>query len=148
MQYSFSPEKGVDCNYEQLDMEYAKLRLPLASVCQAKGDFGTIIIQEIKGDKYSIIQHHFFIKEATTLLAHCNKPEFSINYMLQGAPVISLIGLGDIIFNAGTYQMFYVPQVNQELYFKPGNHQCVQILFDPSCLRDFTIEDIKPPHPL
>lgn len=134
----FLPPTSIrdDCTVTGLTPEYQSLLMPYAKGSQTSGPFGSIVTQTYTGRDFQICQHHFFIRSSSILYAATDQAILSINYMLKGSPVVKVPGMGDLILNEGSYQLFYVPVVNQEVWFAPGQYHSLHIVIDPLYLRN------------
>lgn len=98
------------------------------------GEFGSIISQVFKGRDYRLWQHHFQINNGIFLSAYTDRPIITINYMLQGSPLVLLDSMGKVRLTSGTAQLFYVPSVRQQIWFDPGDYNCIHIEYSTQCI--------------
>lgn len=124
------------CYIGEVLPEFEHLLLPFTkNSVQTIGDFGSILTQGYTADDYSIWHHHFFISQGGPLYAKSDRATLAINYMLQGSPTASLIGVGEHLLEEDTYQLFYLPRGQQEVWFDPGEYRCLHINFEPTYLK-------------
>ncbi|RKR80698.1 AraC-like DNA-binding protein [Mucilaginibacter gracilis] len=114
------------------------LVFPNAVVDYTEGLFGSFLSQEIKGDNYSISQHHFFINEPCVLYAVAEAPVLTVNYFLKGPPFPQFTGISDAGLTENYYRMYYVPQMKNEITFRKGNYSCIYVSYQHSYLKELT----------
>lgn len=135
MKFILPEQWSKECVPTSATPAYAHLVMPHAKAVQTSGAFGTILTQTFKGKDYEVWQHHFFIKSAITLTASTQRRMLTINHMLKGSPVAQLPILGRIVLQENTAQFFYLPPINESVYFDPGDYHCVHIVFSPSYIK-------------
>ncbi len=122
------------CTVTPIEEKYHHLLMPHSKGHQTTGSFGAIVTQVAEGVGYSVWDHYFDIKECTKLYAYTDVPILSINYSLEGTPVANLLKIGLIPLTEGTYQLVYVPNIEQEVWLRPRKYRCVHVVYD---LNDF-----------
>lgn len=115
--------------------EYAHLLMPFSKSMQTSGSFGDVVTEVFKGTGYEVWQHHFFIRQGVRLLAVCEAPVLTINYMLKGNPTADIPGIGHVVLPCNFAQMFYVPKMECPILFDAGEYVCMYIVFKPAYIK-------------
>jgi AraC-like DNA-binding protein len=135
MKFLLPDEFREKCLPAKVTAEYAHLVMTHARAVQTSGAFGTILTQTFKGKDYEVWQHHFFLRKDITLTALTERQMLTINHMLKGSPVAKLPALGKIVLEENTAQFFYLPPIEESVYFGQGDYHCVHIVFSPSYIK-------------
>lgn len=122
---------------EEVPYQYRHLLIPGANVYMAKGDFGSVLTQEVKEKEFTVWQHHFFIIRPCVLTARNDTPAVAVNYMLKGSPFAKLKGRHEPLLEENSYRLFFVPPVTQAVSFLEGDYQCVHVNYNVQMLREY-----------
>ncbi len=131
----FLPIHSEHYRIDAIPQNDSRLLTQYAEGWQISGSFGDVVSQAFRGTDYAIFQHHFNIKHDTFLYALSDRPMLTINYMIKGSPLAKIPGLGELQLAEGSYRLFYVPPVKQQVWFVKGFYHCIHIVFDPAYLR-------------
>jgi AraC-like DNA-binding protein len=115
-------------------------RIPFAAISYTKGSFGEILSQSISCRDVHIWQHHFFIRKRVLLHPTVDQGVHTLNYMLQGNIACELSGAGKLLLQEGTYNLYYVPPVQQDAWLEPGEYRCVHVNLDLAYIEELAME--------
>ncbi|HVI44215.1 MAG TPA: AraC family transcriptional regulator [Chitinophaga sp.] len=111
--------------YEQASL------LPFLQATRISGTFGSMLLQQVNSQDYTIYNHNFRMKQTIDLEVDISQPMITLSYALSGNVPFLLHGFGDAVLTEGWYHMYYIPEGNYSASIPEGETTIFQVNLFP-----------------